>query len=375
MAKRTSGEGTIYRTERGKYRAQIAIHGKRRSCTRNTARECREWLRQQKEKQHLGMPLDATKMTVNEYLDSYLAKIAITHSPSTVNNAEYLFRQFVRPELGSVKMSEMDSLAIQGAVNFMIENTEAHTTLHVAYRYFSTALNRAVDTGLLPFNPMRKVDVPKPRNTDRMHVWDKAQIKRYFTAIDEMNSWYGNISKVAAITGIRIGEIIALQWADIDFDAQTISISRQAARGRKAGMPNVFVPLKTKRSIRTIQVGNIAMCALKHQKELLAAFAPIHEPWNEHDLVFPSKKGNALRRDCTRRQHERAEKAAGLDHIRFHDLRHTAISLMLSAGIPIVEVAQYAGHSNVTTTLDVYGHFIPSQSRAAGVMDKLFAPD
>jgi integrase len=374
MAKRTSGEGTIYKTDRGKFRAQLAIHGKRRSATRDTARECREWLREQREKQRLGMPLDATQMTVDEYLDGYMSKIAITHAASTVSNAESFFRLYVRPRLGSIKMSDLDSLTIQGVVDFMLDYTDAHTTLHVAYRYFKTALNRAVDVGLLHHNPMNRVDVPRPKSDDRLQVWDEAQVQRYFLAIDEMNSWYGNIFKVAVITGIRIGEIIALQWQDIDFDAQTISISRQAARGRKGGKPNVFVPLKTKFSNRTIQVGNLGMNALRHQKELLFAFAPIFEPWNDHDLVFPSKKGNALRRDCTRRHHKNMEEAAGLDHIRFHDLRHTAISMMLSAGIPIIEVARYAGHSNVTTTLDVYGHFIPSHSRAASVMDELLTP-
>jgi len=95
----------------------------------------------------------------------------------------------------------------------------------------------------------------------------------------------------------------------------------------------------------------------------------------DNGFVFPNQMGNIMSSTTPGNMHEKIITAAGLHRIRFHDLRHTAISLMLQQNVPITEVSRYAGHSNIKTTLDTYGHFIPSESsRAAAVMGAIITP-
>ena len=99
------------------------------------------------------------------------------------------------------------------------------------------------------------------------------------------------------------------------------------------------------------------------------------ERWQDHDLVFPSTIGTPMDRDRLRRRYKRLLKMAGLPVIRFHDLRHTAATLMLNNNIPVIVVSRRLGHAQPSITLDVYGHLMPTKQReVASLMDQLLTP-
>ena len=134
---------------------------------------------------------------------------------------------------------------------------------------------------------------------------------------------------------------------------------------------------KSESGIRDIAVGQDVLDLLKtHQANQIVKSSLENEDWNEHDLVFPSLAGTPINASNLRRSFRKLLKFTGLPQIRFHDLRHTAATLMLNYGTPIPVVSKRLGHSKVSMTLDTYAHAIPSKhTEAAELMQKLMTPN
>jgi len=177
---------------------------------------------------------------------------------------------------------------------------------------------------------------------------------------------------MAITTGMRQGELLGLKWIDVDGAASQLHIRRKVQRIPKKGF--VFSPPKTQVGIRLIQLGPETMRQLIEHRQRQDAERSVVD-WVEHDLVFPSLMGNPTDQRNLIRFFKRLLKRAGLPDIRFHDLRHTAATLMLLNGIPLIVVSRRLGHSKPSVTLDIYGHYIPGmQQEAASLMDELVTP-
>jgi integrase len=154
----------------------------------------------------------------------------------------------------------------------------------------------------------------------------------------------------------------------------TIRVQRQAQRVTGRGI--VFFPPKTKAGRRTIQLGEQTLQILRkhlNRQQLERAFTG--ERWQDLDLIFPTTIGTIQGPSDLLKKFKKMLKKAGLEVIRFHDLRHTAASLMLNNGVPGLVVSKILGHSKPSTTLDIYGHLIPiMQEDAANIMDELVTP-
>lgn len=161
--------------------------------------------------------------------------------------------------------------------------------------------------------------------------------------------WYGIIS-VAVQTGMRRGEILGLRWKDIDLENKTVSIEQSLRRGVK-GAPEFSDP-KTEQSKRTIFITDATVEVLKKQKKEQAKDRLLlgKDYMNEHDLVFAKNDGSLIQPNTLHKRFEKIRQRAGLD-LRFHDLRHTHITLLVKANADLEVIRKRAGHSNITTTL------------------------
>jgi integrase len=179
---------------------------------------------------------------------------------------------------------------------------------------------------------------------------------------------------LAVVTGMRQSELLALKWSDLDWQKQTLRIQRQLKRGDHQN--GYFTAPKTKAGKRTISLGAITITQLrKHYERQRLERLAANEGWKENDLIFPSTIGTPIDQHNLLKAFKRLVHIAGLPEIRFHDLRHTAASLMLNHGIPAIVVARRLGHSKVSITLDTYGHLMPEmQNEAAELMDELVTP-
>jgi integrase len=166
-----------------------------------------------------------------------------------------------------------------------------------------------------------------------------------------------------------------LQWKDIDWDRMTIHIRRQLRSVYGGGLE--FSSPKSKAGIRKIKVGPQVMEVLEEQKLRVSLMAFDNmENWQDHDLVFPGRTGKPLAHSYVTTLLHKLLASVGIPKIRFHDLRHTAASLMLNSGVPVLVVSKRLGHAKPRITLDVYGHLISSmQEFAAEVMDQYITPN
>lgn len=373
MSRRTRGEGTLYKTKRGKWRAQIKVGGKRRSYSADTARECRDWLERQKQKRRAGLISAKANETLGGFLDEWLMTVKSSRSNSTYISYEGSVRLYIKPVLGDVLMSDLTPDVIQTAIIELVDLNKPTYSINLAFKRLRTALNHAVDLNILGYNPTKGVTLPKPEKSE-IEIWDENQVQTYLLGIDAAGMRNGSLLKLAVGTGMRQGELIALMWKDINFSDKQISVRRQSAP--HTDDKNVFKEPKSKSGIRTIRVGDYLINTLrKHKDEQLVDKKMQGEDWNDIGLVFPNYQGDTICRNSARYMHRKIIDQTGLPYITFHSLRHTAISLMLKNGVPVIEVSKYAGHANVSMTLDKYGHFIPSwHDNAAETMDRILSP-
>jgi integrase len=196
------------------------------------------------------------------------------------------------------------------------------------------------------------------------------------TAEDPMGPLYA----VALGTGCRLGELLGLAWSDLAADGSSLTVRRALAesgrvaddKGHRHTAWSLAEP-KTRRSRRTIMVPTFVREALRRQKAAQAVQRlAAGTSWQDQaDLMFTDALGNPMRPDAVSRVFHETATRLGLQPIRFHDLRHSAASLMLAQGVPLKTVSETLGHASIAITADVYAHVTPDLRReAADALDR-----
>jgi len=179
---------------------------------------------------------------------------------------------------------------------------------------------------------------------------------------------------VALSLGLRMGEALGLRWQDVDLDRRTLTVNRILERiGRGQGSKLLLVEPKTSRSRRTVNLPDAAIRALRgHKVRQLEERLMAGSRWQDNGLVFPNTLGTPLEPHSLHDDFKRILVKAGLPDIRFHDLRHSAASLMLALGIPLRSIQDILGHSSIALTANLYAHVGEQLRReAADAMDGL----
>jgi integrase len=179
---------------------------------------------------------------------------------------------------------------------------------------------------------------------------------------------------LALTTGLREGELLGLKWSDLDWTTCKLMVQRQVQRIPHEGLQ--LVEPKSKASRRAITLGDQALeklrahIKLQQQERLFAG-----DRWKENDLIFPSTIGTPMEPRNLIRFHDATLAKIGLPPIRFHDLRHTAATLMLLQGTNPKIVQERLGHASIQLTMDTYSHVLPDmQGDIANRMDALLTP-
>jgi integrase len=233
------------------------------------------------------------------------------------------------------------------------------------------ALKQAARDGIAARNVAELVDRPRAERKE-MRVLTPAQVATFLNAAegDRLAALY----RLAITTGMRQGECLGLGWADVDLEAAQIKVRHQL-QTRVEGGPSLTEP-KTARGRRVIDLSPLDVQALqRHRIQQLKDQLALGEAWrNDLNLVFVTQAGGPLDPSNVRHAFARLLTRAELPRIRFHDVRHTAATLMLAAGVHPKVVSERLGHASVAFTLDTYTHYMPSMGRkAAGRLDALLA--
>lgn len=239
------------------------------------------------------------------------------------------------------------------------------TQLHY-HRFLSAMLETAVQWQMITSNPCRRVKAPKADTTETAFL-DDTQAVELISALDSEPIQYRTIILLLLNTGLRRGEILALQWSDINLNTAVLSVRRNAVYVPGKGV-TLDTP-KTRSSLRSIKLPQSTVPMLKQYKAWLAEHRlKMGDLWQDHDLVFPSLDGKPMRPDTLTNWFSDFIRRHDLPKVTIHGLRHTNATLLIAAGTNLRTVSGRLGHSQASTTANIYAHAIRSADAAAAEM-------
>jgi integrase len=369
--KRGHNEGSIYRRQNGTWSVQATLQGHRLSCTFKTQRECQEWLKKIRGQIDEGMTLSTTKIVLGDFLSSWLTSTKTSKGRSTWRHYEQLTRTYIVPSLGKIKVRDLRPEHIQAFYNRLFEHQVGVYTIRKIHIILHSALQQAVKTGMIERNPAGFVQPPKEPASE-MAILNESQVSQLLIAAQ--GTRLEALIHLAVISGARQMELLGLKWSDLDWVKQTLKIERQLLKPNGEGVK--FSSPKTRHGKRSITLGAKTIEILrKHYEQQQAKQRKAGEMWKEYGLIFTTRFGTPLSPRNLLRDYKKLLHNAGLPPIRFHDLRHTAASILLNQGVPVIAVSRRLGHAKASITLDIYGHLIPTmQTEVAEMIDDLVMP-
>jgi integrase len=269
---------------------------------------------------------------------------------STQRGYRMVLGKHVTPCFGQRRLCDITKLDIQQFVADKFRQGLASQTVRNAWIVLSSVLDAAVDYSYLNWNPARGVKFPLQGLRKETKILNAVALAKLLAQLCEP---YRSMVILTALTGLRVGELLALRWKMVDLTAGTIRISESMFHGQ------VQLP-KSERSVRVLPIGPQTRLLLEEHRRRAAA------KWNEEGLVFPNKFGGPLREsNLLERVLRPAGKAAGLGRITWHQLRHVHASTLHDIGIPAKIAQQQLGHASIEATLNIYTHAIPETHRRA----------
>lgn len=371
--KRSNQEGSIHKRKNGRWRAQVTIHGKRFSFSAATQSDCRTWVRKMMSKVDSGYSYDMMQISLQEHINDWLQTAKSTIRPTTFDQYSQVNRDYINPHLGNLKLHEIRPDHVQHLYAEHVQKGHSARLVRMMHCVLHRALNEAVHLGFLERNPASLVKPPRLKHKE-MKFYNEKQVQAFLIAAQAAQDRYMALWKLAVTTGMRRGELLGLKWIDLDWKSGNLGVHRQLKTTKGGGFH--FEQPKTRAGLRTILLGLDTTHMLReHLDNQHQERQDVGDRWEENDLIFPSSVGTPTRPNKIYVRFKKIARLAGLPEIRFHDLRHTAASLMLNHGIPLIVVSRRLGHAQPSITLNVYAHMIPTmQKEAAELMDKLTTP-
>ena len=378
--KRANGEGSIRKRADGRWegRYTAGYHsetGKRiiKNVLGKTQAECKAKLSAALESVK-GIDVSrADEYTVATWLRSWYDIYAKPNiKVATADRYHLMVEQYTIPRIGNIKLTKLTAHDLQKLYKELMENGRidrksghgnpglSSTTVRSLHLMLHNAFERAVKERLIPRNPTEDCIAPKVQKIE-MQILPPEHIKDYLEAADRrglLPMFY-----LELVSGLRKGELVALQWSDLDEANCTISVSKQASWDTEHQL--ILSRPKTGNSIREVSIPQDAVELLKQE----------HAKHPDNPWMFPSSRtGEMYHPDSVVNLHKKILKDAGLEHIRFHDLRHTFATLALQNGVDVKTVSSMLGHYDAGFTLRTYTHATrQKQDEAAQTMGSFMA--
>lgn len=316
-------------------------------------KEAERILNQRLSEIHHGTYHQAENISLNDFIDKWLDEHALPRIKAhTLYKYKNALKCHVRPVLGDYYISKITPNDVRQLMSKLIKVRSAKTTNNIL-TMLKTIFKYARRWGYIRISPCEDVDKYRVERQE-MDYLNPQEIQVLLKHCDEP---FKTFVLTAVLTGMRKGELLGLQWGDIDWNSNTIFVRRSLKWKSGYNSPDgstgwYFDTPKTRYSVR-------AVALTPRLKEALEIHR-IHAPVNEHDLVFCNKDNNPLDPDnIIKRYFQPALRMAGLRTIRFHDLRHTYTSLLIAQGENVKFIQSQLGHASIQTTMDRYGHLLP----------------
>ncbi|MDY7106442.1 MAG: site-specific integrase [Actinomycetota bacterium] len=338
-----------------------------------TRRQAQEWLNEQLGAAQRGESVRRRTLTVDDYLAGWLEhrEAVVGRRRTTMNRYRSLLAHHVSPTLGHVEVQQVTTADVDELYAAMIRAGLARATVRQLHAVLGKALSDAEAKGVIVRNPVRHASPPSMAGaTDEMTVWTPAELAQFFELAAEHR--LASLWRLAAMTGMRRGEVCGLRWSAVDLTQGVVRVER--TRTTAGGAEIVESEPKSQRSRRVITLDRETTRVLSsHRRAERELEMSLRGSARRGGEVFTNPAtAEAMRPDSVSRAWERLVQRLPLPTIRFHDLRHTHATHLLAAGVDPLVVSRRLGHANVAFTLNTYGHLLPGQDgQAAQVVGDL----
>lgn len=358
MARRGHGEGNLYRRADGRWEARASLGGRRKSFYGRTRKEAQEKLVNAIHQSQHGLFTKGRLIKMETYLNQWLEDI---HKPtvkaSTYVSYRYVLDNHLLPAFGALMLQRLTPQEVSRVYSEWLTAGFAPASISKWHGILHQALDRAVKWELVPRNVCDMVDAP--RIPEREHaVLNEAQARQLMASAK--GERLEGLLTLAVITGMRKGELRALRWEDVDLARKQLTVRHTVDRIGRLGL--VESEPKTQKGRRTLPLPQLAVDMLAQLRDEQAT-----QPrgWNPERRVFPNTAGHTYDAGSLQASYKRLLREAGLPDIPFHNLRHSAASILLSRGVPAEVVRDILGHSSIDITIDIYGHLAPARQEQA----------
>ncbi len=365
------GDGSVFQRKDGRWVFQMVMeNGRRKPFYFKTEKEALAARRKLLYEKDQGVLATGPEQTLKVYLERWLEEvIRPTKPPNTYQTYRYNLRRHVIPALGYVKLRRLTPDMLQPLYAQMQNEGLKPKSIGVVHAALKSALENALRWGLVSQNVARLVTLPRIERYEGQ-VLTQAQVRKLLEVA--RGSRIEALLLVALTTGMRRGELLALRWSDVDFENGMLyvrrTVNRITGRGYVEGEP------KSKASRRKLFLADVTVEALKkhwqYQEQLRIRVA---EKWSDQGIVFSNTCGGFSEPCTVAKKLKKFLVDAGLPHMRFHDLRHSAATILLEARVDLKTVQERLGHSSMAITADIYSHVTSRMhEEAIGKIDDMF---
>jgi integrase len=282
--------------------------------------------------------------TISQLFGSWFESNMSGWKEKTLKSYEQMARVNILPYVGDIQVNNLTPEDVEKMMNKLQDRGLSKRTIEYACLILSRCLNWAKKRGKADDNPVKLVRMPKVERY-KVTPFEPEQARRLLKEIrgHRLEVLY----RVAFALGLRRGELLSLEWRDINFISRTLTI--------RAG--------KTECAARTLPLPPRLSMALREHQERQSRERQTEPKWKEHGLVFPSKHGTPINPNNLRRHYKQALEQAGLPDKRIHDIRHSCIAFLIAEGASLTIIKEIAGHVSASFTSDMYGYLLNNVDR------------
>ena len=322
---------------------------------------------------HKGNNANIKELTFQQYAEVFIKKHCEGNiGLVTIKNYKRLLRDMI-PFLGSYKLDKITPAMLDTMYQKLRKGQKgkelSYNSMYDYYKLINAMFNQAIKWEFIDKNPNLKANKPKKDIVDRK-FYDLEQVKEFLSCLDNECIKYKALLTLALDSGARRGEISALRWSDIDFNTNTLKIDKSLKVVN--GVVDEKKP-KTNSSNRIIILSNATMEVMKEYKEWQDNhIKELGKKWRGTDRIFTAENGEYMHPSTCYKIFTKVTKKNNLEHIRFHDLRHTSASVLIHKGVNIKAVSQRLGHSSINITSEIYAHTFESDKiKSANAFDEI----